>query len=189
MIIKNSHPTGSQSLLIQGIVMSSFLNELLNADFLNSEYFEKMQFTNDTYKEILKQSGIGNPAVMHFVLYAYLVMPTEIWGREGFELADGLFKGLNQYISTIVEKGTYSTYPKEKTYSNISYCKHIRNAVAHAKSRFNEEEGVPYVTFIDKGIRDGIECECEIKLKTVNVGAIIDRLSDIMTVYLIETLH
>lgn len=186
MIIENAHPTGNQSLIVQAMASISLLVELSNANFLNSEYFEKMHFDNESYKGILKQSGIGNPAVMHFALYAYLVIPKEILKREGFYLSDGLYKGLNDYIATIVEKESYSTYPNENSLNTIPYCEHIRNAIAHSKSSFEVENGVSYVKFIDERYRDN--CRCEIKLKTMNVGEIIARLSDILTVYLIETL-
>ena len=188
MVIKeNAHPTGDQSIIIQAIVTSTFLSELHNSNFLNSDYFKSMKFENSSYKEILKQSGIGNPAFMHFALYSYLVMPKEILTREEYETGRHLYRNLNQYISTIVEEGTYSTYPNEETVGKIKYCEHIRNAVAHAKSVFEVEDNIGYVTFIDVRHRDG--CRCEIKLKTQLVGEIIARLSDILTVYFIEKLN
>lgn len=188
MVIKeNAHPTGNQSLIIQAIATTSFLSELHHCDFLNSDYFESMKFENSSYKEILKQSGMGNPAIMHFALYSYLVMPKEILDREEYETGRQLYRNLNQYISTIVEKETFSTYPKEDSINKIKYCEHIRNAVAHAKSFFEIEDKNCYVTFIDERHHD--KSRCEIKLKTQFVGEIIARLSDILTVYFIEKLN
>ena len=190
MVIKeNVHPTGEQSIILQAIATTSFLSELHNSNFLNSDYFKSMNFENSSYKDILKQSGMGNPAVMHFALYAYLVMPKEILAREEYETGRHLYQNLNQYISTIVEGETYSTYPNEDSVNKIKikYCEHIRNAVAHAKSVFEIENNISYVTFIDERHRNG--CKCEIKLKTQLVGEIIGRLSDILTVYFIEKLN
>ena len=79
MIIENAHPTGNQSLIVQAMASVSLLAELSNADFLNSEYFEKMHFDNESYKCILKQSGIGNPAVMHFALCQEDIAGTIPW--------------------------------------------------------------------------------------------------------------
>ena len=188
MVIKeNVHPTGNQSIILQALASISFLTELSKQDFLNSDCFRNMKFENNSYKDILEMSGIGNPAVMQFALYAYLVMPKEILSREEYETGKYLYRNLNQYISTIVEKETYSTYPGESSVKTIKYCEHMRNSVAHAKSIFDVEDGICYVTFIDERPRDG--CRVEIKLKTQLVGEILARLSDILTVYFIEKLN
>ena len=188
MIIKeNVHPTSTQSLIIQAIVSTTFLAELQNSNFLDSEYFKNMHFDNESYKAILKQSGIGNPAVLQFALYSYLVIPKELLNREEYGPITFLHKNIDNYISTIIEKKTYSTYPKESSAKTIKYCNHIRNAIAHSRTVYETENNISYVTFIDERQRD--KCKCEIKIKTQYVGEIIGRLSDALTFYFIETLN
>ena len=187
MIKENVHPTSTQSLIIQAIVSTTFLAELQNSNFLDSEYFKNMHFDNESYKAILKQSGIGNPAVLQFSLYSYLVIPKELLNREEYEPITFLHKNIDNYISTIVEKETYSTYSKESSVKTIKYCNHIRNAIAHSRTMYEIENNISYVTFIDERQRD--KCRCEIKMKTQYVGEIIGRLSDALTFYFIETLN
>ncbi len=187
MFVKeNVHPTSTQSIIIQAIVSTTFLAELHNSNFLDSEYFKSMHFDNESYKAILKQSGIGNPAVMQFALYSYLVIPRELLSREEYEPISFLHKNIDNYIATIVEKETYSSYPRESTINSIKYCNHIRNAIAHSKTVYETEGNTSYVTFIDERKRDN--CKCEIKLKTHYIGEILGRLSDALTFYFIETL-
>ena len=72
--------TKQESIFCQALAMTSLLEELSNRDFLNSDYYnENITFdrNNNNFKEILKASGLGNPATMQMFLYILLVMPKE----------------------------------------------------------------------------------------------------------------
>jgi len=186
VIKKNVNLTGNQSIIIQAMSMGSLLAELENSKFINSEYFNEMHFDNESHKQIIKLSGIGNPATMHFMLYAYLVMPKEMLSREKYSKLVEEYELLNRYIATIVDKETFSTYPKEEHLSSIDYCYHLRNSIAHSKSLFEVEENVPYVTFYDE--RKSDNSECKIKMSTLVVGEVLNKLQEILNRYLINTL-
>ncbi len=185
-IKKNVTLTDNQSIILQAMAMGSLLAELENSKFVNSEYFNKMHFDNESHKQIVKLSGIGNPATMHFMLYAYLVMPKEILPREKYSKLVEEYELLNRHIATIVEKETFSTYPKEERLGLIDYCYHLRNSIAHSKSLFEIEENVPYVTFYDERKNDN--SECRIKIRTLVVGEVLNKLQEILNRYLINTL-
>lgn len=63
--------TEQESIFCQALAMTSLLVELSNKDFLNSDYYsENITFAgnNDILQEILKASGVGNPAVIYLLL-------------------------------------------------------------------------------------------------------------------------
>ena len=186
VIKKNVTLTGNQSIILQAMAMGSLLAELESSKFVKSDYFNKMHFDNESHKEILKLSGIGNPATMHFMLYAYLVMPKEMLPREKYEKLVEEYELLNRHIATIVEKETSSTYPKEENLSLIDHCCHMRNSIAHSKSLFEVEKNVPYVTFFDERKTDN--SECKIKIRTLAVGEVLNKLQEILNRYFINTL-
>ena len=69
--------TQEQSIFLQSLATTSLLAELSNSNFLESDCFNKLNFQNHFFKEILTQSGIGNPACMQIMLYSLLVIPKE----------------------------------------------------------------------------------------------------------------
>lgn len=70
--------TENESIFLQALSITSLLAELHNNKFLGSEYYRKLSFSNNSFKEILELSGIGNPATMQIFLYILLVVPKEI---------------------------------------------------------------------------------------------------------------
>jgi len=70
--------TENESIFLQALSTTSLLAELHNNKFLGSEYYKKLSFSNNSLKEILELSGIGNPATMQMFLYILLVVPKEI---------------------------------------------------------------------------------------------------------------
>lgn len=184
---KNVTLTGNQSILLQGMAMGSLIAELQNSKFINSDYFDKMHFDNESHKKIIRLSGIGNPATMHFMLYVYLVMPKEMLPRDRYSKLLKEYKELNIYIAMVVEKETFSTYPGEEYLNSIDYCHHLRNSIAHSKSIFEVKNNISYVTFIDERKNDNRECK--IKIQTIMVGEILNKLQEILNRYFINALY
>lgn len=169
----------NESILLQSFANVSFLLELSNNRFLESNYFKNLNFQDSFIKQIMKESDIGNPAMMQMMLYSLLVIPKEILSRESLAVLDEYFREINPQIFSLVETTTTSTYNGENDNENIDYIRHIRNAVAHSKCKFNTEDTKCFVTFHD----DYQSSECDIKIKCSKVGIIIDLLRKAVTKY------
>ena len=165
------------SLLLQCLATTSFLAELSNARFLESEYFERL-YLNPMYKVILKESTLGNPATMQSMLYILLVIPREALSNTTFRTK---YAGkINQKARELIEEGTFSTYKDEDSPDKIDYFRHIRNAVTHARCTYFSEQGKNYVVFSDN---NGNE-ECSIKMECYKVGELLMELQRIILEYL-----
>lgn len=173
--------TPEESLLLQCLATTSLLGELSNANFFESDYFKQLSFANDACKQILKQSGIGNPATMQMMLYALLVVPREILSRESYKMFKCYVKRINPVVSLCVEEETTSNYDGETKKENINYFRHIRNAIAHSKCKFDSKNGKNYVTFIDNSPQNSEQCF--IKIECYKVGFIIMELQKLIMEY------
>ncbi len=161
-----------ESILLQHLAIPSFLAELFNADFLNSEYFKNLHYENEIHKDILRRSGLGNPACMQIMLYSLLVVPQELLSKPQFKSFENYqLKHLNPKIPTYIEDGTYSTYENEDTCEKINYVRHIRNSIAHANMHYFERNGIPHVKFIDSSLDK--KSKCEIVMQCRYVGSIL----------------
>lgn len=119
------------NLIIQSYITVSFLVELKNLDFFNSDYYKKAKFQDEYVKAKLPEIKIDNQGSMLMILYAMLVIPHELI-KVGFS---DEFNNVNKVIHGIRNKTrTYSNYEYDSV--DIKYIKHIRNSVAHAKVKF-----------------------------------------------------
>ena len=179
--------TPEESLLLQCLATTSLLAELSNNNFLNSTYFNQLQFGNSAFKQVLKHSGIGNPATMQMMLYGLLTIPKEIFNEE---MVKKFKKEINPLVFTLIEEETYSTYKEEFENKNIDYFSHIRNAVSHSKCNYTSIGKINYVTFYDKyekwnkqHTKKLVDEECSIKIKCVEVGKILMKLQMLIIEY------
>ena len=183
--------TPEQSIFLQSLATTSLLVELSNSNFLESDYFNKLNFQNTFFKEILTQSGIGNPACMQIMLYSLLVLPKEILQKDIYPNLDKDFLDINKKIENLVDNsGTFSNYPQDKTYNSnctMNYIHHIRNAVSHSKCYYNTTNNINYVTFKDINPYNQNQ-NCEIKIECVKVGKILEYLQKLMLNFLKNTL-
>ncbi|SNT69542.1 HEPN family nuclease [Psychrobacter sp. LV10R520-6] len=123
--------TQEDNLLIQSYITVSFLLELKNLDFLNSDYYKNAEFQDKYVQESITTIGIDNQGSMLMALYAMLVIPKEKI-KSRFESE---FDKLNEVVNTIKNDAkTESDYTTDS--EGIDYVSHIRNAVAHAKVSF-----------------------------------------------------
>lgn len=177
--------TENESMFLQGLAITSLPAELSNNSFLESEYYKKLNFSNDTFKEILNLSGIGNPATMQMFLYILIVLPKEILKDFDNTFENKCKVEVNNLCIDLVEDTTNTTYSGENDISSIDYYHHIRNAVSHATCYYKQINGISYVTFKDTHIKD-ISQYCEITIQTSKVGSIFEKLQLLMMQYINE---
>ena len=144
-----------ESLLLQCLATTSLLGELSNANFLESDYYKQLSFSNKNIKNILTQFGLRNPATMQMMLYAL--------------------------VSTLIETETMSTYDNEDSCEKIDYFRHIRNAVAHSKCNYFSDRGKNFVIFSDSN-NNGSKV-CSIKMECYKVGIILMELQRLIMEY------
>lgn len=177
--------TENESIFCQALAMTSLIGELNNQNFLDSDFYKKLQFTgnNDNFKEILSKSGIGNPATMQMFLYILLVLPREIFKDFDNKYLNKFETRINDLCIDLVEDNTSSTYFNENNVSSINYYRHIRNAVSHGKCFYEKINKMCYVTFKDEKSKNSSE-KCKIIFKTSNVGYVLEELQRQIMEYL-----
>ena len=137
-----------ESLLLQCLATTSLLGELSNANFLESDYYKQLSFSNKNIKNILTQFGLRNPATMQMMLYALLTVPRETLSRTAYSVLETYVERINPLVSTLIETETMSTYDNEDSCEKIDYFRHIRNAVAHSKCNYFSDRGKNFVIFL-----------------------------------------
>jgi hypothetical protein len=167
--------TQDDNLLIQSYFTVAFLTELNNNNFLNSDYYKKMNFRDKYIKEKLPYIGIDNQGAMLIFLYTMLVIPKQLL----YKNFSNQFMQLNIKLDKI-KSDAHSNYKKD-TYDGvlkIDYIRHIRNAVAHAKVEFIQKVSV---TFNDEDNRSGESCSITIPLSSM--GILLTELQNIFMIY------
>lgn len=95
-----------ESLLLQCLATTSLLGELSNANFLESDYYKQLSFSNKNIKNILTQFGLRNPATMQMMLYALLTVPRETLSRTAYSVLETYVERINPLVSTLIETET-----------------------------------------------------------------------------------
>ena len=170
-----------ESLLLQCLATTSLLGELSNANFLESDYYKQLSFSNKNIKNILTQFGLRNPATMQMMLYALLTVPRETLSRTAYSVLETYVERINPLVSTLIETETMSTYDNEDSCEKIDYFRHIRNAVAHSKCNYFSDRGKNFVIFSDSN-NNGSKV-CSIKMECYKVGIILMELQRLIKEY------
>lgn len=174
-----------QSLFSQSLAIVALFYVLDCRNFLDSGYYENIEFpdNNVQFKYILKKSGIGNPALLQMFLYILLVVPKEILKSDSMANYEQLKGEFNMLCETIINcPYTKSTYDGELDFNKINYYRHIRNAISHSRCYYMTIDDIKYVKFCDK---NNSQRNCEIVIKTEDIGKIVDLLFKQMLNYLI----
>ena len=164
-----------ESYILQALSTTSLFAELHNSNYLNSEHFKNLKFENESFKEILKYSGIGNPASLQMLLYALLVIPKELEEKGAIKLQ---LSNLNIEIAKL-KISLHSTYTEKGVFN---YVKHIRNVLSHGNCFFSTINNQDVITFKDCSIRDKNK-HCEIVMSTYDVGNILTSIQKILLSY------
>ena len=162
------------SLFYQSLALCRLLLELNNLDFLHSDYYKTNCFQNEDKLSnyTLQNSGLGNPATLQAMFYLFLVCPREYYSRLEKSTQMSLEIAFNKKAAELVEKNTVSTSYNDEDSQNcetISFLKHIRNAISHARCEYNFFNGKNYVTFFDQSSTQN----CEFQFSTENAGLLI----------------
>jgi ubiquinone/menaquinone biosynthesis C-methylase UbiE len=176
--------TPEESLLLQGVSTVALIGELSNANFLAADYFKNLPFSDDQFKNVLIQSGIGNPATMQMMLYMLLVVPTGMLSIPEYAKLETHLNKINPFIGNLVESTTSSNYKDENTRSKIDYVRHIRNAVSHSSCVYETISGQCFVTFKDRNKKT--KEYCSIKITCANVGNSLTKLQYYIMEYLVS---
>jgi hypothetical protein len=161
----------SCNLLIQSYFTTSFLLELKNLDFLNSDYYKSVEFEDKFVQEHLPSVGIDNQGAMLMVLYAMLVVPKQLIQTDFPEE----FENLNQVVEEL-KLYSRSTYRQDS--ERIDYVRHIRNAVAHARVLFNPNIKVTFTDENNRGER------CVITIQLADFGRFLTELQKVFFKYI-----
>jgi len=159
------------NLLIQTYFTTSFLAELNNNDFLNSDYYKNVTFQDKFVKDNLPSIGIDNQGTLLMFLYTMLVVPKQLIENE----FPDEFSNLNNVIEKVKSNAT-SNYKKDA--EKIDYIRHIRNSVAHARVEFDPKKTV---TFTDKNNNGEI---CEITIPLMSIGIFLTALQQVFMKYI-----
>lgn len=168
--------TQEDNLIIQSHMTSIFLLELVKNNFLESDFYLKMDFINPGFKEKISEHGIDNQGALLMILYSLLVIPKQLINDKFPEE----FKNINQMIHSIkIEyESNYSSDIPE-----VDYLNHIRNAIAHARVVFDPNVSVTFEDkFISKNEKGNLFFMVKIPLNTIT--SIIDSLRSLFGKYI-----
>ena len=159
-----------ENIILQSYLTVALLIELNNNRFLDSDYFEKMNFGNPSLKPLLQQVGVDNQGSLLMVLYAMLCLPKE----KIFDVYKAAFNGID---TEIAKRATTTKTSYQKDSPHVNYARHIRNAVAHGNVEFSGSA----VIFSDKDEKKGEYFTTEIPLD--QIGTILMELQKLTNKY------
>lgn len=167
--------TQDENLILQSYLNCLLITSLKNNNFFDSEYFKNLNLGNESIKQSLKHIGIDNQGMMLTFLYSMLVLPSE----KILEDYSDEFEKIKKFIDTKKDDATNSNYKKDS--NGIDYIRHIRNAVAHGRVKFQPNL---YVEFHDENKYTGETCYIRIPLK--NFGSILEEIKNIFEKYIYD---
>lgn len=179
-------PTAEESIFYQAIATVTLLQKLDEINYVHSEEFNLLPSSEpfDSLKSVLKNTGIGNPATMQMLLYAFLVMPKELLQKIDANTTEKWKTDFNAQASTLVYNFTTSYNGEDNNdNSTVGYYKHIRNAVAHSQCVYETIAGDNCVTFKDVNTKRP-EQHCELTFKTRDCGMLLALLQIQLVEYL-----
>lgn len=171
--MKNRELKREDEILIQSYLMMRLLNELVNQNFVQSEYFKNLKFTNDNTKNFISEIGLDNQGSRMIMLYILLVLPRELI----FKKYESEFNELDEKLNEIKLNKTISTYKYDSKCINMT--RRMRNALAHGKLTFEKE----YFTFYDFNPKNEQEY-CKIFFKNEDFPFLLESLNRIFNKYL-----
>jgi HEPN pEK499 p136 len=168
--------TQDDNLLLQSYITVSLLAELKNNNFLESEYYDSMNFGIPEFKEPLREIGVDNRGSAMMALYAMLVLPRELVQNAYAAQYDAINEFLNNHT-----QHTATNYRSDS--SKTDFVRHIRNAVSHARVSFRSND---VIIFKDEHTRAGEAFSTELPL--MYLGEFLNRLQIVHLAY-IQKMH
>lgn len=104
------HLSDDENIVLQSIAMMDLLFALRDDDFLHSEYGQNILSKRilPNIRRVLEQCEIINQGVIVSGLYTLLVLPRELFGKQGITEVDN-------YISSLVIKKAFFDYLRDKS--------------------------------------------------------------------------
>lgn len=164
--------TQEDNLILQSYITVSLLVELKNNDLLTSAYFEGMTFGVPWIKDQLRSICVDNQGCAMMSLYAMLVLPREIV-QNAYSTE---YDAINDFLR-VHTKNTTTNYRCDNP--TTKYLRHIRNAVAHARSTFRPNDAV---VFTDENKRTNESFSTELPL--AHLGEFVHRLESVHVAYI-----
>lgn len=149
--------TEEDNLIIQPFLIGCLLHDLKDVDFLSSNYC-KDNFCGPL-SDSLNEMTLDSQGLVIILFYAFLVVPYE---RLKNKLPSD-YDDINKKIQDAIDK---KIFVLDNNYPNKDYLKHIRNATAHVKFKFEEKKSL---TFIDDESNRGYHFELTIPLDKIHL--------------------
>lgn len=146
-----------QQFPFQAYFTIELLSELQQNLFLSSPYFKEMKFQDEFVKRHLPDIGIGNLGFLVMALYGILVLPWERTRRPYREK----YECVNRFLTCVV-RDSFSSYRDDNERIHFAY--HLRNALAHARIEFIDEE---YFKFSD--VRGNEKFSAQLSMKDAGI--------------------
>jgi len=170
--------TRDDNLILQTYYSVTLLIELQKNGFVNSEFFQSMDFEQTGIKEAIRKIGVDNQGSALIALYAMLVVPWQIL-KDRYPTD---FSNIQTFLTNHCNN-TITNYPKDC--SVVDYVRHIRNSVAHARVEFKPNDIVRF-TDNDLGGKHSFKTELPLKyfyeliriLERVHVRYVADRIQE-----------
>lgn len=122
--------TPEADIVIQSYLTMRLWNELMNNQFLESEYFNNLKFSNDSVKFYVSGLGMGNQGARMMMLYLMTVIPYELVSKN----MPNDVKALNIELGRLLAEHSRSNYSYDC--DCIQYFRRIRNAISHGEVSF-----------------------------------------------------
>ena len=177
--------TQNESLFYQAIATISLMEQLNGEAFFKSQYYRELKFpeNDEMIKYILINSGIGNPVTLQMFFYVLLVVPRELFQRTGSEYDEQTRQEFNEMFFNLASDVQCTYASESEDLSKVDYYKHVRNAISHSKCSYKIDNGICYVTFEDKNVRDTNQ-HCELTITTGDAGKLLGMLKRRMMEFL-----
>lgn len=160
------------SFFLQSIASISLLVELDKIQYMDSEHFNNLKFDNPSFKAILKESSLGNPATLQIFLYTLLVVPRELNKNLSLNLK---FNRINKMLKKFAIE-PISTYENEVDFDMVNV---VRNCVAHSSINYTKDNEITFATFVDMDPSNS-EKYRKFKIKTGDLGIILTEIQKII---------
>ena len=159
------------SLLSQAIADVILITALSSPDYCNKTFLDGVlrnsgESDRNNIEYIIKECGLGNPAMLQMCLYALLLIPRELLGDDYCKIE------VNEYVKNNIICFN-STYPGEEQ-NDGNYYRHIRNSVAHSNCEYEQVDCRTRVIFKDVDTKNGYHCELTMEFS--KVGELLDIL-------------
>lgn len=163
-----------ENLIIQTYMNFIWLNEIHNLNFVKSDAYKQLNFSDKFTQSCIAERGVINQGVIPVAFYVMLVIPKETI----FDKYQEKYDEINLYIAQELNPLVETTYSSDG--DRVDYLRHLRNAVSHMNFEMTVKDG--FIVFKDENPRRSEKFMCE--LSNLDLGKIIEELSAVHKDYI-----